>query len=121
MSAAEAPIFDVDKYQPQTLEEVRIVPAPEPSKDFTVGMVANYQPALFPNGLIVIGIAHKDYPDALCQIQIFPQEGNYNVFFAHVSPSGHYIPNEEAERIAEEVIPITLDCLEQLFPKGPIQ
>lgn len=121
MSKRENPDFDVDTYHPHSLEEVEFVPSPLPSRDFTEGMVANYQPALFPNGLIVINIAHKDYPDAICQIQMFPGPETYDTFFFHGSPSEHYIPDDEAERISEEVIPITLQRLEDMFPKGPVQ
>ena len=84
-------------------------------------MVANYQPAVFPNGLIVINIAHRNYPDALCQIQMFPGPERYDVFFFHGSPSKHYIPDEEAESMAEEIVPQALHKLNEMFPKGPIQ
>jgi hypothetical protein len=106
-----------ENYKPTSLQEVEFVPSPLPERVFEGGLFCHYQPAAFPSGLIVINMIHKDYPDAVCQVQMVPAGGNYGVFFYHGSPTKEYIPDDLAEELAiNHAIPHTMREIDNLFP-----
>lgn len=113
----EIPSVDPENYKPTSLQEVVFISSPIPEREFEDGLYCHYQPASFQSGLIVINIIHKDYPDAVCQVQMVPEGGRYGVFFYHGSPTEKYIPDELAEDLAlKHAIPHTMEEIDKLFP-----
>lgn len=71
--------------------------------------------------MVVINLVHKQYPDAVCQIQLFPSPEGVHTFFCHMSPSKKYIPDVLAEEIGVPIIGVVLEQVEAMFPNGPVQ
>ncbi len=118
MTAKQERNFDADTYRPLNDEDVvNIGNLPMPTREF--GPIDDFKWHSLINlaGTVFISMIHKDYPDASCQMQCVQDgKGNWHVFFVHVSPSNHHIPDELAEALVLDIFPVVMEQLQRGKP-----
>lgn len=118
MIAKQERNFDVNQYRPLNDEDVvSIGGLPIPERAFRPGEDVAWSGSINLAGTVFINVIHRDYPDAFCQIQcVQDDKGVWHVFFAHISPSNHHLPDELAEALVPEIFPRAMEQLQRGRP-----
>ncbi len=98
MSAENRQLIDLAKVDPFD-EWTNIVDVPMPEREFGPGKNVRWRYSMTPEGLYFFNMVFNGYTDAFCQVQCFyDQEGCYQPIFKHFSPTGKYIPHDQAKK-----------------------
>ncbi len=121
MSNSEKKSLDLSLYRPKALGESEFIPGVAmPERNFAENEYGKWVGSTTEAGVILVNIVHRDYPDAVCQVQLIPGEdgGRIDTFFQHLSPSENYIPDHVAEEMfLKDALPQIL----QSFNQKPLQ
>lgn len=117
MAAKQEIKFDVNTYRPLRNEDIVYIETQMPTREFGPEEDVKWTSSINLVGTVFINVIHKDYPDASYQMQCVQDgEENWHVFFAHVSPSNHHIPDELSETLVAEIFPQVMERLQRGKP-----
>jgi hypothetical protein len=108
-------------YRPHSIDEAVLYHNPDliPQRQFAEDQNVMWHAMLTPMMGIFVNFVHEDYPEAYCQVQMFPNpSGDIDTIFLHGGPERSHIPPELAEQILHAMMPDVMAYL--AIPPSPL-